>query len=222
MGDLDLGIIAGSGVVGSHLPLAVGAALASRLQGRDYVAVAFFGDGASNRGDFHESLNFAAILKLPVLFVCENNLHALSIPASYHLSVPNVADRAAAYGIPGVIVDGNDVVAVDQATTEAVSRARKGEGPTLLECKTYRWRAHSERDPTDPRPREEIAHWKERCPITRLRTLLDGHGVTADRIAAVEETARSEIAEAVRFAEDSPFPKGEDCLTDVFAPAGGV
>jgi acetoin:2,6-dichlorophenolindophenol oxidoreductase subunit alpha len=222
MGDMSLGVIAGSGVLASHLPVATGVALASKLEEKDYVSLAFFGDGASNRGDFHESLNLAAILKLPVIFVCENNLHALSIPASYHMAVPNVADRAAAYGIPGVIVDGNDVVAVDAATSKAVARARRGDGPTLLECKTYRWRGHSERDPTDPRPREEIAEWKARCPIARLGKLLrEDLGVDESAVVALEESARAEAQEAVRFAQESSFPQPEGCLTGVYAPAEG-
>ncbi|HEX2986825.1 MAG TPA: thiamine pyrophosphate-dependent dehydrogenase E1 component subunit alpha, partial [Chloroflexota bacterium] len=222
MGDMSRGIIAGSAVLTSHLPIAVGVALASKMEGKDYVSVAFFGDGSSNRGEFHESLNLAAILKLPVIFVCENNLHALSIPASYHMSVPNVADRAVAYNIPGVIVDGNDVLAVVDATSEAVARARRGDGPTLMECKTYRWRGHSERDPTDPRPKEEIALWKARCPIARSRRLLiEEVGVEESRVLEVEASAKAEVADAASFAQESPYPVPEDCLTGVYAPAEG-
>lgn len=218
MGDKKAGVIAGSGVVGSHIPIGVGVALAAKLKKRDYVTVVYFGDGAANRGDFHEGLNLAAVLKLPVVFVCENNLYAISTPMSFHMAIKNIADRAAGYGMPGVVVDGNDVLAVYEAAQEAYSLARSGGGPTLLECKTYRWRGHSERDPRDPRPKEEMEEWKKRCPVARMKQYLLAQGVAQEsELEDIYEKVRTEVEDAIKFAESSPFPPAEEALLNVYA-----
>jgi TPP-dependent pyruvate/acetoin dehydrogenase alpha subunit len=223
LGDRKLGVIAGSGIVGGHLALGVGTALAAKLRKQDYVTVVYFGDGATNRGDFHESLNLAAIWKLPVVFVCENNLYAISTPCSLHLPIENVAERGASYGMPGVVVDGNDVLAVYEAAQKAYDRARKGEGPTLLECKTYRWRGHSERDPRDSRPKEEIAAWKERCPIKRFREYLLSKKIASQtELAKIEESVKAEVVDAIKFAEESPYPPAEEALLNAYAPVKDV
>lgn len=219
LGDLSMGVVSGTGIIGSHLPVGVGTALAAKLRGKDYVTVVFFGDGASNRGDFHEALNMAAIYKLPVVFVCENNLYAISTPQSYAMAIKDIADRAAGYGIPGVIVDGNDFFAVYEAAQKAYERARKGEGPTFIECKTYRWRPHSGRDVCDSRPPEEVAEWKKRCPIERFTKFLLGEGIASEEeLKTVEQSAIEEVKDAIRFAEESPLPEGEEALLNVYAP----
>ncbi|MEM3088780.1 MAG: thiamine pyrophosphate-dependent dehydrogenase E1 component subunit alpha, partial [Candidatus Bathyarchaeia archaeon] len=175
---VDLGFVYSSAIVGGGVPLAVGAGLSIRLKKGDQVVASFFGDGASNTGGFHEGLNLASLWKLPVIFVCENNLYAISVSTKKSTSVENIADRAVAYGMPGLIVDGNDVLAVYEATRNAVDRARKGEGPTLLECKTYRWLGHFAGDPGDAyRTKEEVEAWKEKCPIKKLKTKLVEEGI---------------------------------------------
>jgi TPP-dependent pyruvate/acetoin dehydrogenase alpha subunit len=218
LGDRKAGVIAGSGIVGGHIALGVGTALAAKLKKQDYVSVVFFGDGAANRGDFHEALNLAAIWKLPVVFVCENNLYAISTPASYHVAIENIADRAAGYGMPGVVVDGNDVLAVYEAAQKAYDRARQGEGPTLMECKTYRWRGHSERDPRDGRPPEEIEAWKQRCPLKKYKQyLLSESLATVAELEQIEDKVRAEVEDSIKFAEDSPFPPAEEALLHTYA-----
>ncbi len=225
MGDKTLGLVAGSGVVGGSIAVAVGTALACKLLNTNRVTLCFFGDGASNRGDFHESLNLAAVQKVPAVFICENNLYALSTPASYHLPIPNVADRAASYGIPGVVVDGNDVVAVHDAVQQAVARARRHEGPTLIECKTYRWRGHSERDLKQGsyyRTSEEVEQWKTRCPIQRLRDqLLSGGTLSEANVRLIDEEMIQVVDKAVAFAEQSPYPAPEEALENVYATQDG-
>ncbi len=222
LGDRQCGVIAGSGIVGGHIPLGVGTALAAKLHKQDYVSVVFFGDGATNRGDFHESLNMAAIWKLPVVFVCENNMYAISTPVSYHVAVPDIANRAAAYGMPGIVVDGNDVLAVYKEAQAAYERARRGEGPTLLECKTYRWRGHSERDPRDGRPPEEVAAWKEKCPLKKFRDfLLAEQWAVAAELDTIEEDVKTEVEDAIRFAEESPYPPPEEALLHAYSPSEG-
>jgi pyruvate dehydrogenase E1 component alpha subunit len=219
--DFGIGMLGANGIVGAGLPIATGAALAAQLEGSDRVAVAFFGDGASNEGAFHGSLNLAAIWKLPVIFVCENNHWAVSVPASYALSVEDVATRAAAYNMPGVVVDGTDVLAVYEAMTEAVRRARSGAGPTLLECKTYRWRIHAEQrgNPADPRPQMEIDRGRQHDPIAAFAALLHDRGMaTAARLEQIDRQVQEAVAEAVAFAKSSPLPRPEEALLDVFAP----
>ena len=225
MGDKTLGLVAGSGVVGGSIAVAVGTALACKLLNTSRVTLCFFGDGASNRGDFHESLNLAAVQKVPAVFICENNQYALSTPISYHLPIANVADRAASYGIPGAVVDGNDVVAVHDAVQQAVARARKQEGPSLLECKTYRWRGHSERDLKQGsyyRTSEEVEQWKARCPIKRLREQLLSAGVLSDAtVRLIDEEMIQVVDKAVAFAEQSPYPAPEEALENVYATRDG-
>lgn len=216
--DPAIGVLGGNGIVGGGIPHAVGAAYAAVLDGADRVAVAFFGEGASNEGTFHESMNLAAAWTLPVLFVCENNLYAEMTPFAATVRETSVARRADGYGMPGRAVDGNDVEAVHAAATEAVARARRGEGPTLLELRTYRWDGHFQGDPCKYRSREEEAQWKAKDPVPRFRErvlaarLLEA--VEADRIAA---EVRDEVVAAIRFALDSPLPDPEDALKYVLA-----
>jgi pyruvate dehydrogenase E1 component alpha subunit len=219
--DFGIGMLGANGIVGAGMPIATGAALAAQLEGSDRVAVAFFGDGASNEGAFHGSLNLAAIWKLPVIFVCENNHWAVSVPASYALSVEDVATRAAAYNIPGVVVDGTDVLAVYEAMTEAVRHARSGSGPTLLECKTYRWRIHAEQrgNPADPRPQMEIDRGRQHDPIAAFAAILRDRGMaTAALLEQIDRQVQEVVAAAVAFAKSSPLPRPEEALLDVFAP----
>ena len=218
MGDPKAGVVAGSGVVAAHLPIAVGIGLAAKLQNKDYLAVAYFGDGASNRGDVHESMNMAAVMKLGVVFICENNGYAISTPLEVHTAVKDLAVRAQGYGMPGVVVDGNDVLAVHAAAEEAYARARSGGGPTLIECKTYRWLGHSERDPRDLRPAEEIAAWKEKCPIRRLRDHLLSTKVADEKtLEDIRAEVTAEVEDAIAFAEQSPLPPAEEAALHVYA-----
>ena len=219
--DFRVGMLGANGIVGAGLPIAAGAALAAQLEQSDRVAVAFFGDGASNEGAFHGSLNLASVWKLPAIFVCENNQWAVSVPASYALSVDDVAMRAAAYNMPGVTVDGIDVLAVHEVMEQAVRRARTGGGPTLLECKTYRWRIHSEQrgNPADPRPREAVDTAQQHDPITTFGAKLQEDGVaTAATLQQITQEVERAVAEAITFAKASPLPQPEDALLDVFAP----
>ncbi|WP_264843229.1 thiamine pyrophosphate-dependent dehydrogenase E1 component subunit alpha [Caldinitratiruptor microaerophilus] len=206
------------GIVGAGIPHAVGAALAFKKQGRDNVAVAFFGDGAANQGAFHEGLNLAALWKLPVIFVVEDNAWAISVPKAKSTAIASNADRAAAYGIPGVYVGENDALAVYEAAGEAVARARRGEGPTLLEVKTDRYYGHFQGDPEVYRPKDEVPRLKANDPIDRLgrRILETGAGTQADLDAAREE-ARAKVDDAFRFARESPYPSPEEALMHVFA-----
>lgn len=218
MGDRKVGVVAGSGVVAAHLPVAVGIGLAAKLQKKDYVAVAYFGDGGSNRGDVHESMNMAAVMKLGVVFICENNGYSISTPAEVHTGVKDIAIRAQGYGMPGFVVDGNDVLAVYDAAQEAYVRARSGQGPTLIECKTYRWLAHSERDPRDLRPVEEIAAWKEKCPIKRFREyLLSVNAADEKALEDIRADVVAEVSDAVTFAEQSALPPAEEAALHVYA-----
>jgi TPP-dependent pyruvate/acetoin dehydrogenase alpha subunit len=217
-GDNAIGLLAGTGLIGSGIPISTGAALAMKLQKKDSVALHFFGDGASNRGDFHEALNIAGVMKLPIVYVCDNNCYAMSVPQACAMAISDIAIRAAGYGFPGVVVDGNDLLAVYEATQEAISRARRGDGPTLIECKTYRWMGHSINDPAVYRSAEEVEAWKAKCPVRRFEALLQRKGLLDG--AKVEEISRSvseEIEEAVRFAESSPLPLPEDTLLGVYA-----
>jgi TPP-dependent pyruvate/acetoin dehydrogenase alpha subunit len=177
--DLSVGMLGANGLVGASPPLACGAALSAQVRQTGQVAVAFFGDGATNSGPFHESLNLASLWRLPVLFMCENNLYQVSVPSSRHASIPDLYKRAASYGMPGIQVDGMDVGAVYTVAREAVARARSGQGATLIECRTYRFRGHSEADPTRGaayRKAEEIASWEEKCPLKRTKNFLMGKG----------------------------------------------
>ena len=218
--DFSVGMLGANGIVGAGLPIATGAALAAKMEGGDGVAVCFFGDGASNEGAFHSSLNLASIWKLPVIFVCENNGWAVSVPSTYALPVEDVAVRSGAYNMPGVTVDGTDVLAVYEAAQEAVRRARAGEGPTLLECKTYRWRIHSEQrgNPEDPRPQEAKDLGPQHDPIAEFARRLAEQGVvTSAVLQQIHQEVESAVDEAIEFAKNSPLPRPEDALQDVFA-----
>jgi len=217
--DFSIGMLGANGIVGGGLPIIVGAALAAQLEGGDRVAVSFFGDGACHEGEFHESLNLASIWNLPVIFVCENNLYAFHTPARYAIPLEDIAQGVAAYAIPGIVVDGNDVVAVYDAVEKAVAQARAGGGPSFLECKTYRWRSHFESDAEpDLRPPEEIEAWKGRCPIVGLRRRLLEGGILAEwELEGIDDQVQSEIEDAVNFASASPFPDPQDALEDVFS-----
>ena len=216
--DFKVGMLGATAVVGAGIPIAMGAGLSIKLRGTDQVVACFFGEGASNQGTFHEGINMAAIWKLPVIFVCENNLYAMGTRQSRVMLIENIADRAASYGIPGVTVDGNDVLAVYEAAREAVERARRGEGPTLIECKTYRHKGHSRVDPAKYRPKEEVEEWLRKDPIKRLREkLLQTNVLAEEEIQRVEEEVSAEIEEAVKFAVESPYPAPEEALEDVYA-----
>jgi 2-oxoisovalerate dehydrogenase E1 component len=218
--DMDLNILGCNGVVGAGLPIANGAGLSSRLRKSDQVTICFFGDGASSQGTFHEALNLAAVWKLPVVFVCENNQYALSTSYKRTVAVEAVADRAVAYGIPGVTVDGNDVIAVYEAVQEALARARRGEGPSLVEGKTYRWMGHSMRAELAPyRSRAEEEEWIERDPIARLeRDLVDQQLLTPEHVARLRQEIEEELEEAIKFAERSPEPTIEVMERALYAP----
>ncbi|HEY5477908.1 MAG TPA: thiamine pyrophosphate-dependent dehydrogenase E1 component subunit alpha [Tepidiformaceae bacterium] len=224
--DLDLGMLGANGIVGAGLVIAIGAAFSNRYRKTDNVTCCFFGDGASNEGTFHEAANMAALYKLPVVFVCENNGFGEYTRQDRHQAVHDVADRAAGYGMPGVITDGMDAIAVFESAGEAIARARRGEGPTLLECKTYRYFDHvgvrgmgvSYRDDS------EVIEWRQRDPIPLMERKLSELGIlTAEQAAGVREGTLLEVREAIAFAEASPFPSADQLLEDVYTitAAGG-
>jgi len=217
--DMEVGILGANGIVGAGIPIAVGAALAAKYRGTGQISLAFFSDGASNTGSFHEAVNLSAVLKLPVVFVCENNQWAVSTSVSYSVPIQNIADRAVAYGMPGTTVDGNDVLAVYDAVKQAVERARNAYGPSLVECKTYRWEGHYRGDPETYRSKEEVMEWRrKRDPITRFRRYLLREGVvTEEQAQAMELEVQREIEEAVRFAESSPEPEASLLYEDLYA-----
>ncbi len=220
-----IGELGANGIVGGGIPHAVGAALACKYLNKGCIAVAFFGDGAANQGTFHESLNLAAIWKLPVVFVCENNLYQISFHVKDHTSVKDIAERAKAYGIPGVVVDGQDVLAVYEVAKEAVERARRGEGPTLIEAKTYRYKGHFEGDPQVYRTKEEIEWWmKHKDPIKLFEEkLLSRSIVTKEELEKIWEKVKKEVDEAIKYAEESPWPDPKELTEDVFStPTKGV
>lgn len=215
--DRDLGILGANGIVGAGQDIAVGAGLAIRYRGTDQVAACFFGDGSTNQGTFHEALNLASVWKLPVIFVCENNHFGISMSQSKHQAIQDIADRAASYGFPGIAVDGNDVMAVYEVAKEAVDRARKGQGPTLIECKTWRWRGHFEGDPGTYKDPKEQEAWMDKEPVGRYRTFLEENGVmTSDETSAIDTMIDDEIDAAIAFASESPLPKPEDVVKDVY------
>jgi pyruvate dehydrogenase E1 component alpha subunit len=216
--DVQKGNLGANGIVAGGIPIAVGAALSAKMQKNGKVVVSFFGDGANNEGAFHESLNMASIWKLPVVFVCENNTYGMSTPVSRSTAVAHIADRAKAYSMPGVTVDGNVFSAVAEASTEAVARARAGEGPSLIECKTYRHRGHSKSDRNRYRTKEEIEDWKtRRDPIKLFEAELREFGVIDDAgVAAMREAVDREIAEAIAFAKESPAPNSTEVLKFVY------
>lgn len=215
--DTELGILGANGIVGAGITIAGGAAISAQIRGTDQVVICFLGDGASNRGTFHEGVNLASCWGLPVVYVIENNVYAEKTPISATCRLANIADRAVAYDIPHVTTNGNDVLAVYEVISEAVSRARKGQGPTMVETKTYRWHGHYEGDQQAYKPKEEAEEWKRRDPIpaymkklASMRVLSDSEAITINRQIA------QEIDDAVKFAENSPLPAPEETLEDVF------
>lgn len=217
--DLDSGILGANGIVGAGIPIAVGAALGARILGRDRVALAFFGDGGANQGAFHEGINFAAVQKLPVVFVCENNLYSQTTPNKYTIAGGSVARRAEAYGIPGEQVDGQDVLAVYRSVKAAVDRARAGQGPSLIECLTYRFEGHFLGDPETYRAREEVQEWREKrdpIPLFAARLIAAGQFSQAE-LDQMDQEVLAEVEDAVRFAENSPPPRLEALWEDVYA-----
>lgn len=222
--DLDLGMLGANGIVAGGPPIAVGAAFSNQYRGTDRVTCCFFGDGASNEGSFHEAANMAALYQLPCIFVCENNGFGEFTPQRDHQAVKDIADRASGYGMPGVIVDGMDAVAVYEAAGEAIARARRGEGPTLLECKTYRFYDHVgvRGMGVSYRTDEEVLEWRQRDPIA----LLEGRLIELDvldqaGIVAVHDEVLAEAQEAILFAESSPFPEASELFTDVYSARNG-
>jgi pyruvate dehydrogenase E1 component alpha subunit len=216
--DVGLGILGANGIVGAGQPIATGAAFACKYKKTDAVSVCFFGDGASNRGTFHESLNMASIWKLPVVFVCENNMYGISNSQKNHMTISDISDRSGAYGIPGISVDGNDVIAVYEAADAAIKRARAGDGPSLIECKTWRWRGHFEGDPASYKDPAEQENWIKKDPIPRLAQRIIQLGYAAgDELKGLDAAAQSQIDAAVAFAQGSADPSLDAVLTDVFA-----
>ena len=217
--DFSVGMLGANGIVGAGLPIACGAATAAQLEGKGGVAVVFFGDGGVHEGEFHEAMNLASVWKLPLIFVCENNGYAVNTRAEYAIAIDEIYKRAAAYSMPGMAVDGNDVEAVRKAAGELVARARQGAGPSFLECRTYRWHGHFEtRVPMESRPAAEVAEWKKRDPLllTEHRLLADGIATEA-QLKEMNSQIMARVEEAVKFAKDSPFPAPEDALEDVYS-----
>ncbi|MDY7221278.1 thiamine pyrophosphate-dependent dehydrogenase E1 component subunit alpha [Halalkalibacterium halodurans] len=216
--DVERGNLGANGIVGGGFSIATGAALTSKMKKEGYVVLCFFGDGASNEGSFHEAVNLASIWKLPVVFICENNQYGMSGSVKEMINIEHIADRAAGYGIPGMVVDGNDVFAVMNVVGRAVDRARRGEGSTIVEAKTYRWKGHSKSDAKKYRTREEEKEWREKDPIARLRATLVAEGiVTEEEADSIQEEAKQKIEDSVQFARNSPEPEIESLLEDVYA-----
>lgn len=216
--DFRVGMLGANGIVGGGLPIATGAALASQIRGTDQVAVSFMGDAAANEGSFHESINVAAVWKLPVVFVIENNLYGYSVKSRDAFPTEDIAPRAAAYGIPGEIVDGQDVLAVYKASARAVERARSGAGPSLIECKTYRYKGHARFDPATYRPKDEEEAWKKRDPIKMWGVRLTEAGITNEaEIKSVNSAIKKEVEAAVTFAGASAPPAPDLCLSLIYA-----
>jgi len=216
--DVDQGNLGANGVVGGGIPVAVGAALTLKMRKTDRVVLCFFGDGAANTGAFHEAVNLASVWTLPIVFICENNQYGMSYSVRKAVRARTISARAAGYGIPGAVCDGNDVFAVADRVDKAVRRGRKGLGPTLIEAETYRWKGHSKSDANRYRTQEEIESWKARCPIGRFARHIVAEGAcTAEEVEAVRRRAQADIDEAVKFALESPEPAAEELLTDVYA-----
>jgi len=218
--DIAVGMMPSNAIVGANIPIATGAALGFSLRGEGRVAVSFFGDGAANIGAFHEGINLAAVKNAPVVFVCENNQFAASTHISLATKIENIADRAAGYGIPGVIVDGMDVLKVNQAAQAAVERARRGDGPTLIEAKTYRYKGHSRGDPGKYRSSDELSSWQARDPLPRFREQLLSEGIEEAALANIEAGVDESVKGAVQLAESAPEPDPAETYTHVYAQAG--
>jgi TPP-dependent pyruvate/acetoin dehydrogenase alpha subunit len=215
--DVTKGMLGANGIVGAGGPLACGSALSAKVKGTDQVTVCFFGDGASEQGTMHEAMNLAAIWKLPVVFLCENNGYAQTTPAHYHCAANDIADRATAYDIPGFAVDGTDLFAVYEAAEQAIARARRGEGPTLVECKAFRYYGHFEGDNLSYFTEEERARNRERDPIAKFRQrVLDRGLLTEEELAEIDARAKKAIDDAVQLAQEAPYPSADKCFTDVY------
>jgi pyruvate dehydrogenase E1 component alpha subunit len=215
--DFDIGILGANGIVGGGLPIAAGTGAGIKYKGEKKICVCFFGDGATNIGSFHEACNLAATWELPVIFVCENNQFAQTTPRREHQKIKDVAKRAMAYDMPAFTVDGNDVVAVHEVANKAAEGARQGNGPTFIECKTYRWRGHWEGDPQPYRTAEDVARWKEKCPIKRFKRYLLTNNISTEKtLDGIADEAAIELEEAVKFARNSPMPDGEDAYSDIY------
>jgi len=220
--DFSIGVLGANGVVGGGLPIAIGAGLGIKMKKSDQIVVAFFGDGASNTGAFHESLNFAAIYKLPVIFVLENNMFASTASTKETTAIENISDRAVGYGIPGITIDGNDVIAVYETTQEMVKRARNSGGPSLIEAKTYRIKGHFVGDPELYRGKKEVEGFWLNEPIKKLEKRLESEKIlSSTEKNKIWENAQKKIEEAVKFAKESPIPPGKDALTDLFINDSG-
>jgi pyruvate dehydrogenase E1 component alpha subunit len=217
--DIPGGNLGATGVVGGGIPTSVGIALALQMRRSPQILLSYFGDGASNEGEFHESLNMASVWKLPVVFICDNNQYGMSMHVSRSMNVPNVSVRAASYGIPGQTVDGNDVLAVYEVVAAAGERARAGEGPSLVDCLSYRWRGHSKSDRNLYRTHAEIEEWKSKCPIRRFKAVLANAGVmSADEAEAIDQAAKAAIDRAAEEAQTLPEPSPENMEDEVYAP----
>jgi len=214
----ELGIFGNTSMLGANLPVAAGIGFTFKMEKSDNVVIAYFGEGASNVGDFHEALNFAGVQQLPIVFICENNQYAYSVPLEKTMAIDDVAIRAEGYGFEGVAINGNDVLAVYQAMQGALARARSGDGPTLIECKTYRWHGHSEHDKAFYRTDEELAMWKSRDPIPTFTTYLRARHVLDDaKLKEIEDQAAQAIDDAVEFASNAPDPAVADAVADLYA-----
>jgi len=212
------GVITPASTLAGQTIVGTGCAMAFRIQKKDNVVLAFFGEGSTSRGGWHEALNYAGIYKLPIIYICQNNLWAESVPATLQAGITDFSERAKAYGFPGVTIDGNDVVEVHKTASEAIARARAGEGPTLIECKTYRWYGHSEIDPADYRAQEELEAWKAKDPVPRTEKLLTDLGLlTTQKREAMVEAINQEIDEAVDACEKEPYSDPEEAYNDVYS-----
>ena len=217
MGDHDKHVIPFVSMLADSVPVAAGIGLAFKMRKERRVVLCYFGDGATSRGDWHEGVNLASVHKIPILFICNNNQYAYSTPLSQQMAVEHIADRAAAYGMPGIIVDGNDVLAVHEATRLAMERARSGDGPTLLECKTFRMTGHSAHDDAGYVPKEMFEEWERKDPIIRYQQVLLDHGtMSLPELKSLHAQVVSEVDDAVAWAEQNPFPEPEECLDGVY------
>jgi len=217
MSDLTIGHLGSNGITSGGIPIATGAGLAIKYKGLERVVLCFFGDGACNEGYFHESLNFASVMELPVIFICENNLYAMSTPVSSVFPTKDISCRSKSYNVPCEVVDGNDVLEVKKAVEKAASKAKKGKGPTFIECKTYRHFGHSRNDPKIYRSKEEEKFWLQKDPITRFKKyLISNGGVTKTKLGEVENDVKIEIENAIKFADECPFPDPNNVEKYVF------
>lgn len=215
---LDKGILGANGIVGAEIPIATGAAYMSKVKDTKQVTLSFFGDAACNQGTFHESINMASAWKLPIVYIIENNLYGISVDKRRVTNIKNLSDRAKAYGIKGVTIDGNDVIKVYETVKEAVEFAREGNGPTLIECETYRWQGHHVGDPGEYRPKEEVDYWKNKCPIKVFKEeVFKKKVLTKEDLKKIEESVDEEMKQAVEFAKTSPYPDVSEAFTDIFA-----